>query len=580
MTETGAPWVLREYALLADGERGALIGPRGDIAWMCAPRWHSDAVFSGLMGGSGCFIVAPEDPWNVWGGSYEDGTLIRVSRWVQSGGAITECREALAMPAEPGRAVLLRRIRAVHGDARVVLRLDVRAGFGSHPMRDVRLRAGEWHARSGPLRLRLCGAPEAAPDRDGVLTTRITVPEGGAHDLVLEIGESGPGPSPDPGRLWAETEDAWSRAVPDCGDTAAPRDARHAYAVLHGLTSASGGMVAAATASLPERARTGRNYDYRYAWIRDQCYAGIAVAEHGKQPSADRSVRFITERILADGPGLCPAYTVDGGPVPGERSLPLPGFPGGGRHVGNQAGRQFQLDVFGEALDLLATAARHGRLDRDGVRAVETAAQAVEENWQRPDSGLWELETAWWTHSRLSAVMGLRAAARELRHPDADRWTKLAGAIERETGRRCRHPSGRWQRTSGDPRPDAALLRPLTRGHWPADDPGPALTRREVERQLTQDGYVYRFRHGDQPLGRAEGAFLLCGFLMSGACLADGRLTEAARWFERSRAACGPAGLFAEEYDVTQRQLRGNLPQAFVHALFLESAVKLAEHGG
>lgn len=77
MPETGAPWALREYALLADGERGALIGPRGDIQWMCAPRRHSDAVFSRLMGGPGRFTVTPEDPWNVWGGSYEDGTLIR-----------------------------------------------------------------------------------------------------------------------------------------------------------------------------------------------------------------------------------------------------------------------------------------------------------------------------------------------------------------------------------------------------------------------------------------------------------------------------------------------------------------------
>ncbi|MBQ0986951.1 glycoside hydrolase family 15 protein [Streptomyces sp. F63] len=547
---------------------------------MCAPRWHSDAVFSGLMGGPGGFAVTPEDPWNVWGGSYEDGTLIRVSRWVQSGGVITECREALAMPAEPGRAVLLRRIRAVSGDARVRVRLDVRAGFGTHPMRDARLRAGEWHARSGPLRLRLSGVPDAAPEPGGALMTRITVPEGGTHDLVLELAESEPGPAPDPGRLWADTEAEWARSVPDCEDTAAPRDARHAYAVLHGLTSASGGMVAAATASLPERAESGRNYDYRYAWIRDQCYAGIAIAGHGAGPSADRHVRFITERVLADGPGLRPAYAVDGGPVPAERTLPLRGYPGGGRRVGNSAGHQFQLDVFGEALDLLAAAARHGRLDRDGVRAVEIAVRSVEEHWQRPDSGIWELETAWWTHSRLAAVMGLRAAARELRHPAAPRWRDLADAILRETERRCRRPSGGWRRTAEDPRPDAALLRPLVRGDWPADDPGLAPTRREVERQLTRDGYVFRFRHGERPLGQAEGAFLLCGFLMSGACLADGRPAEAARWFERSRAACGPAGLFAEEYDVTQRQLRGNLPQAFVHALFLETAVKLAQHGG
>ncbi len=96
---------------------------------------------------------------------------------------------------------------------------------------------------------------------------------------------------------------------------------------------------------------------------------------------------------------------------------------------------------------------------------------------------------------------------------------------------------------------------------------------------LTEDGYAYRFRHGDQPLHGAEGAFLLCGFLVSLSLLNEGDVTRAARWFERNRSACGPPGLFTEEFDVTQRQLRGNLPQAFVHALLIESAQRLGDAG-
>ena len=110
--------MLREYALVADGERGALIGPRGDIAWLCAPRWDSDAVFSSLIGGRGVYAVTPEEPRFVWGGYYEDGTLIWRSRWITSSG-FTECREALAYPGDPHTAVVLRRVMALDGPARV-----------------------------------------------------------------------------------------------------------------------------------------------------------------------------------------------------------------------------------------------------------------------------------------------------------------------------------------------------------------------------------------------------------------------------------------------------------------------------
>ena len=185
-----------------------------------------------------------------------------------------------------------------------------------------------------------------------------------------------------------------------------------AMAVLSGLTSADGGMVAAATMSLPERARANRNYDYRYAWIRDQCYAGQAVAAHGHFPLLDSAVSFVSARLLADGPELKPAYTVSGGAVPDERTLShLVGYPGGADKVGNWVNRQFQLDAFGEALELLAVASSLDRLDTDHWDAVETAVAAIERRWTEPDAGIWELDNQRWAHSRLTCVAGLRAIA-------------------------------------------------------------------------------------------------------------------------------------------------------------------------
>ncbi|GGZ02680.1 glycoside hydrolase family 15 protein [Streptomyces poonensis] len=568
-----SPWVLRDYALIADGERGALIGPRGEIAWLCAPVWHSGAVFSGLLGGPGRYRISPADPWNVWGGYYEDGTLIRVSRWVTADG-IVSCRQALAVPADPGRVVLLRQVRAVRGAAHTDVALDVRGGFGRHPMSDLHRDGDLWRARSGPLRVRFTGAGDARPGRDGALRTHLHLPEGGTHDLVLEIAEAPRDTPLDARALWDATERWWRAAVPGCADTAAPRDTRMAYAVLNGLTSAGGGMVAAATTSLPERADTGRDYDYRYAWVRDQCYAGIAVAAHGPHPLLESAVRFVSERVLEDGTGLRPAYTVSGAPLPPERALPLVGYPGGGDRTGNRAGHQFQLDVFGEALRLFAAAARHDGLDARAAKAARLAAEAVAERWTEPDAGLWELDSRWWTHSRLCCVVGLRDAARTVRSSASAGWDRLADRILDTTRARCLRPGGYWRRAADDPNCEAALLLPLARGAVPRADPSLARTRAEVVRGLTDDGYVYRFRHGKEPLGDAEGAFLLCGFMMALAAHAEGLDTEAVRWFERTRSACGPAGLFAEEYDVAQRQLRGNLPQAFVHALLLECSAR------
>ncbi len=575
-----SPHVLREYALLADGERGVLVGPRGDYAWMCAPRWDSDAVFSSLVGGPGGYAVTPTGRF-VWGGSYEGASLIWRSRWITENGVV-ECREALAFPGEPGRAIVLRRIMAVVGDAEVTVSLDVRAGFGHHRTSSLSREDGVWTGRSGPLHLRWVGAEQAQPGFGGqnknTLAMHLNLTAGEHHDLVLELSEQSLPPTPpDPDQAWEATAYAWDAAVPDLTDTIAPTDARHSYAVLRGLTSTGGGMVAAATMGLPERAEQGRNYDYRYVWIRDQCFTGQAIAAAGAYPLLDNAVDFVAQRLLADGPQLSPAYTILGGAVPDQRSLGLPGYPGGHDIVGNHANAQFQLDTFGESLLLLAAAARADHLDADGWRAAETATAAIAARWGEPEAGIWELDPRRWTESRLICVAGLKAiSAAGAPAAKTGDWLALADKILAETAADSTHPSGRWQRAPDDDRCDAALLLPPIRGALPAADPRTLATLKALKEELAREHYLYRFRQQPGPLADAEGAFLLCGFTMALALHQQGREVEAVRWFERNRAACGPPGLYSEEYDIGQRQLRGNLPQAFVHALMFEGAARLA----
>ena len=572
------PHVLREYALVADGERGALIGPRGDFAWLCAPRWDSDAVFSSLIGGPGVYAVTPEGPRFVWGGYYEGSTLIWRSRWITSSG-FTECREALAYPGDLHTTVVLRRVVALDGPARVRVVLDLRAGFGRSRMSQLKQAGGLWTARSGPLRMRWSGGADATVRADGALELHLALDAGAHHDLVLEISDQAL--RDDPVRApeaWQATETSWASAVPELGPSLATADSRHSYAVLAGLTSSTGGMVAAATMSLPERSKAGRNYDYRYVWIRDQCYAGQAVAADGPHRLLDDAVAFVAERILADGPDLKPAYTVARGPVPGEESLAhLSGYPGGADKIGNWVNRQFQLDALGEALQLFAAAAGHDHLDTEHWQAAELAVKAIETRWTDADAGVWELDDHHWAHSRLMCVAGLRAIAAAGGPPgQAAAWQTLADAILADVAGDSLHASGRWQRAPDDDRVDAALLLAAIRGAVPATDPRSLATLDAIAADLSSEGYLYRYRHDQRPLQEAEGAFVLCGFLMALATHQLGRTGEAVGWFERNRGACGPPALFTEEFDTHQHQLRGNLPQAFVHAVMFESAVRLA----
>lgn len=565
------PHVLREYALLADGERGALIGPRGDIAWMCFPGWADPAVFASLIGGRGEYAITPQGRY-VWGGSYERGSLIWRSRWVTDSSVI-ESREALVFPGASGDAVLLRRVQALHGVARLDVVCALAADYGRAGVHQLSREQGRWYGRAGEHPFRWDGASSARADDDGVLRLSLTLAEGGSHDFVLSIGDGTE--QVDPERAWRATESAWQTAAPQTRAALAQRDAQQSRAVLRGLTSAKGGMVAAATMSLPERARSGRSYDYRYAWVRDQALAGQAAARAGADDLLDSATAFLSARLLDDGPELAPVYTVAGDPVPDQRALDLPGYPGGVDVMGNRAHGQFQLDVFGDALLCFAAAARADRLDADGWRAIEMAAGAIAQRHTDPDAGIWELEAACWTHSRLICAAGLRAiAAVPLAGAKSGTWLALADALVARASVAL-SPAGRWQRTPQDARVDAALLFAGLRGATSPDDPRALATLEAVRSELSEDFFAYRYRPDQRPLGEAEGAFLLCGFAMALALEACGRSIEAAHWFERNRTACGPPGLLSEEFDVRQRQLRGNLPQAFVHALLLECAATL-----
>jgi hypothetical protein len=581
METARSPHALRDYTLLADGIRGALIDPDGEMAWLCFPTWADPAVLAGLLGSGGSYRVAPNGR-RVHGGSYQDGTLIWRSHWVTADGII-EARDALAYPGDPDRAVILRRMKALDHEASFDAVLNLTTDYGRRGFDGWRLHEQCWTASGGGLSARWHGARSAKvvtrASGGRQLELHMRLKKGECHDLVLELrrGASGDVVLPRAEELWRRTEAGWATAVPACDGVPAGRDVRRSFAVLRGLTNPQGATAAAATTSLPERAEAGRNYDYRYAWLRDTCYIGHAgAAVKGGERILDDAVRWVCERVLGDGARTMPAYQLNGQPVPDERSLGLPGYPGGFDVIGNKAKHQFQLDLFGEVLLLLANAASSDRLDADGWRAAEIAFNAIGERHAERESGIWEMDPNHWTHSRLICVAGLRAIAEG---GGPERWKttalSLADHLLSAVDRSSLHPSGRWQRAPDDERVDASLLLAEVRGALRPDDPRSVVTREAVLADLCEDDYLYRYPHPGRRLGEAEGAFLVCNFWMSLACLGAGDVISGAQWFERTRASCGSSGLYSEEFDVQQRQLRGNLPQAFVHALLIECAAAL-----
>lgn len=162
-------------------------------------------------------------------------------------------------------------------------------------------------------------------------------------------------------------------------------------------------------------------------------------------PPLDDAVSFVSAHLLQDGPGLKPAYPIDGGAVPGEHALDLPSYPGGADKIGNGANEQFQLDAFGEAFSLFGAAAGRDRPDTQQWNAVETAVSTIEKRRMESDAGIWELENKRWAHSRLSCVTGLRAVSIHAPTAQGAHWSTLVDTILADTAD-CLHPSGRWQR--------------------------------------------------------------------------------------------------------------------------------------
>jgi GH15 family glucan-1,4-alpha-glucosidase len=569
---------IEDYGLLGDLHTAALVGRDGSIDWLCLPRFDSPACFAALLADrdAGCWELAPASGGPCTRRRYRGDTLILESEWDTPDGRVR------VIDAMPPRGEAPDVVRVVEGlDGRVPMRMALRLRFDyGHIVPWFRHRDGQLEAVAGPDAAWL-RTPVPLHRGEGVTHAAFEVAAGERVPFVLTYRPSHePTPRPvDPERALADTEAVWSDwmgAFRYDGDW--PEPVRRSLILLKALTYApTGGILAAATTSLPEQLGGPRNWDYRFCWLRDATFTLRALLGAGFRAEAGAWREWLLRAAAGDPADLQIMYGIDG-----TRRLPeytldwLPGYRGSAPvRIGNAASGQFQLDVWGEVLDGLHLSREAGlHAEEDAWDLQRALLEFLEGNWAEPDNGLWEVrgDRRHFVHSKVMAWVGfdraVQAAEKFGLDGPVDRWRALRDQVHAEV---CEHgydaERGTFTQFYGSKGLDAALLLIPRVGFLPGSDPRVAGTVDAVRRELSSDGFLLRYRpQADgsvDGLPGTEGAFITCTFWLADALRDVGRDREARALFERLLTLRNDLGLLSEEYDpVTGRHL-GNTPQAF-----------------
>ncbi|RPF28747.1 glycoside hydrolase family 15 protein [Georgenia muralis] len=580
---------IEDYATVGDLHTMALVGRDGAIDWLCLPRFDSPACFAALLGNddAGTWRIAPAGAGMCSRRRYRGDSLVLETEWDTPDGTV---RLIDLMPVRDREADVVRIVEGVSG--RVPMRMELRLRFDyGHVVPWVKRHGHELSAIAGPDAVWL-DTPAPLEGRNLTTVSEFEVSAGQRVPFVLTHHPSHqPAPARrDPERVLAETEAFWAdwigRLTYD-GDWA---DAvRRSLVVLKGLTYApTGGIVAAATTSLPEQLGGRRNWDYRFCWLRDATFTLQALLGTGFVKEAGAWRDWLLRAVAGDPADLQIMYGIDG-----TRRLPeyeldwLPGYERSAPvRIGNAAARQVQLDVWGEVLDGLHVA-REAHLDHvtEAWELQKAILDYLEGHWRDQDHSLWEVRgpTRDFVHSKVMAWAGLDRAVQAVERWGLDgpvaRWRALRSEIHAEVCDRGYDADRRtFTQSYGSRGLDAALLLIPQTGFLPWDDDRVVGTVDAVRRELVQDGFVLRYRPegGVDGLPGDEGTFLACSFWLADALHATGRGAAAVALFERLLSVRNDVGLLAEEYDPYLRRQLGNFPQAFSHVGLVNTARHLS----
>ena len=583
---------IENYALVGDCHTAALVGLDGSIDWLCLPRFDSGACFAALLGGPdhGRWLLAPAAAAGRVRRRYVGHSLILETEFDTESGTV---RLIDFMPLSDERWDIVRIVEGVSGRVKLRMDLAVRFDYGSIVPWAHRSE-GKLLLTAGPDTLELASSV-AVGGENLHSVAEFDVNAGGRETFVLNYRPShlGNQAAIDPDRALAETAGWWENWSGRCAYRGRWRDpVLRSLITLKALTyGPTGGVIAAATTSLPEHPGGVRNWDYRYCWLRDATFTLNALLLAGYHREAAAWREWLLRAVAGSPEDLQIVYSVTGvrrldeyevSWLPGyEKSVPV--------RIGNAAAKQFQLDVYGEVMDTLHLARAAGLKPEPEAWNVQVALlEFIESHWQLPDDGLWEIRgpRKHFTHSKVMAWVAfdraIKDAERDGLEGPIERWRQLRGIIHTEVCAKAFDENrNSFVQSYGSPHLDASLLLIPQVGFLPADDARFLGTVAAIESHLMYGGLVMRYSTATDvdSLPPGEGAFLPCSFWLVDSYVLTGRRVEAEALFNQLLAVGNDVGLFAEEYDPRAKRMLGNFPQALTHMALVNSARLLSIPG-
>jgi GH15 family glucan-1,4-alpha-glucosidase len=599
--------LIEDYAIIGDMQSAALISRDGSVDWLCVPRFDSPACMAALLGdeSNGQWRISPtaaQGPPLRRGQvsrRYEDSTLILETEWRTVGGTV---RVIDFMPPRTDEApVLVRIVEGVEGAVEMECVWRLRFDYG---------KVVPWVRRMNHAIVAIAGpnsvwlrTPVRLVGHDMAHQASFTVRAGERVPFVFawKASHLGVPPEVDAAEALATTRQFWADWAGRCSYTGRYRDAViRSLITLKALTYApTGGIVAAATTSLPEDIGGVRNWDYRYCWLRDATITLEALLRTGYTEEASQWREWLGRAIAGDPRDVQIMYG-----VAGERRLEewqadwLPGYENSAPvRIGNAAVSQRQLDVYGEVIDAITLGGQAGlRFDGHTWSLVRALLRFLEQNWNQPDEGIWEVRgpRRHFVHSKVMAWVAFDRAIRvaQLGKPGAEeRWRAVRDQIHAEVCERGYDAKrGTFTQYYGSAELDAAVLLIPEVGFLPPTDSRVVSTVETIQRELMSGGLVLRYTQPPAAgpasptevdgLSGGEGAFLACSFWLVNALHMIGQYDEAEKLFDRLLSLRNDLGLLSEEYDPRYARQVGNFPQAFSHMPLIQSALNLEEHAG
>ena len=581
-----------DYAVVGDLRTAALIGRNGSLDWWCAPRFDSPSIFGALLDAErgGRWQIVPQGGWTSEQ-RYLPASNVLVTTFHVEGGVVAVTDFMPVGPAREQGSEIHRRVACTRGSARLDVSFVPRFDYAARVPMLARRRHGVI-ASNGEDQVVTLAAPLDVTWQVGygAATATLSLAMGDAVWLVLrhdddEVHPVGQYASERKLDATAQWWDAWLAQLTYRGPFRQDVE-RSALALKLCCYEPTGAIIGAPTTSLPETQRGGRNWDYRYAWLRDAAFALYGLDRLGFPAEVGAFLGFL-KRVCrrVDRGHLQIMYGVDGRRDLPERSLDhLEGHDGARPvRIGNGAAGQFQLDVYGELLETVAIWYRRHPVTEGLWKTLRDLVDWTAVHWREPDFSIWEArsEPKHYVYSKVMAWAALNRGSRIARRlglpGDVTRWEREAAALRADVLRHGWDPARRtFVQAYGEPALDAALLVIPKVGFLRRIDPRVRSTLEAVRRELGSscEELIYRYRSPDGLAG-PEGAFVVCSFWMVENLAMVGEFAEAERLFRNLLRRANHVGLLAEEIDPATGAHLGNFPQALSHAAVLDAAVVL-----